>query len=508
MSSIVLLCGIVSLPARADTTVDARHAAVVMFAPPEAEIRTLTDRDISVQDFLAYWIEIRRRLGSEMPALTVIESDAETIAFGDRLVSRRKSARGFGLILYTPERGPRVLDGVIEPDDCLRKVHEYFDASPLPRPPLPSSVPVSPVPPAPETTVPTPVPKFVPPASLVSGTWRGSVTQYRAQPYSVVMDLHSGGVGTRVGTVSYPELACRGSVKLLTAAPTSVLLVERIDSGPCVGGGTIALITSGPRAGDWKWYDDVGHQQASAKLTRIVDPSQSMSQPSRLIGTVRKIARSQQMLVISPDDDPEKLASVSSWAMTRYRGFGGLLDGQPATKGDADGFDGVHVGDRVDVEGADVGGTFMANNVTLLGRSMPAAPPSRKTGHGGCSDFKDAGTLPFAKKFYLTMEVFGVDRGRLMGALASRTWFPHNIRILSVNESTGIARAESDWVPGAQAADDGRPYAIVFRVQLTPEGAKLSMEVDLLAGQFSTNRNAKALMCETLTMIVSGIDQS
>ena len=64
---------------RAATVITVKTPGVVMFAPPPAEIDRLTDRDISIQDFLAYWIDIQRRLRGELSGVAVLETDADEI---------------------------------------------------------------------------------------------------------------------------------------------------------------------------------------------------------------------------------------------------------------------------------------------------------------------------------------------------------------------------------------------------------------------------------------------
>src|SRR5262249_1843247 len=57
-----------SVPAiAASAALSIKAPSIVLFAPRGAELDQLTDRDIAIQDFLAYWIVIEQRLRREFP---------------------------------------------------------------------------------------------------------------------------------------------------------------------------------------------------------------------------------------------------------------------------------------------------------------------------------------------------------------------------------------------------------------------------------------------------------
>src|SRR4051812_29229813 len=92
-------------PTRAATVITVTTPSVVMFAPRPPEIDQLTDRDISIQDFLAYWIDIQRRLRGELSGVAVLETDADEIVLPDRTVVRSRTPHGYGFLFFAPGRG-------------------------------------------------------------------------------------------------------------------------------------------------------------------------------------------------------------------------------------------------------------------------------------------------------------------------------------------------------------------------------------------------------------------
>jgi hypothetical protein len=134
LSTPVLMCAVLFVvaagPAGVPTVTTVTTRSVIMFAPPPAEIDQLTDRDISIQDFLAYWVDIQKRLRDQLPRVAVLETDANQIVLPDRTVTRAKTLHGYGFVFFTPERGTRVIDGLMTPDDCLEAARGYFDQEP------------------------------------------------------------------------------------------------------------------------------------------------------------------------------------------------------------------------------------------------------------------------------------------------------------------------------------------------------------------------------------------
>jgi hypothetical protein len=370
-----------------------------MFAPPSAELDQLTDRDITIQDFLAYWIDIQKRLRLELPEVTVVETEADEIVLPDRPVSRAHTTHGFGLVFYSPTRGTRVLDGVVTPEECLQAAHAYFDRH--------SS----------KSTADEP-----------SATANASGTSHPARPL----------------------------------APS--------DAPP------------------------------SETPSPIVGPGEDV----RLTGTVTSIDASQSRFLIAGDDGRPTQAHSS--ARGHYIGFAGVIEGRTEIISGDTGLARMRVRDRVEIHGRNLSdGNVVANEVVLLGRPVPPPLHARKGGDSGCTNFRDSGVLPFAKKYYLSIELFGIDRERVIEAISKRRRFSHNIQILSVDARRGSARARSDMVPGAAKADIGRDYPITFVTESTPDATKLSMELDLLWGQFCTNGSAEQMMCDTLQAVASDV---
>lgn len=109
-----------------------------------------------------------------------------------------------------------------------------------------------------------PPPSFLGPAipAEMAGRWQGPVDQPGSRAYSVTMRLdRAGGGSTR-----YPELACGGNLYRL--AGEGIAYREEIteNRATCIDG-TIRLELHSDRL-DWRWYDDAGILQATARLSR------------------------------------------------------------------------------------------------------------------------------------------------------------------------------------------------------------------------------------------------
>lgn len=85
--------------------------------------------------------------------------------------------------------------------------------------------------------------------SIWDGHWRGPVNQPGSIPYSIDMTLGRAIQGKPVGTVSYPELNCAGSLLAEAVTARSITLRESIlenRNGNCTDGVKIVLTISGP----------------------------------------------------------------------------------------------------------------------------------------------------------------------------------------------------------------------------------------------------------------------
>ncbi len=172
-----------------------------------------------------------------------------------------------------------------------------------------------------------------PPPFLASGTWRGSVRQFLAKPYSVVITLRNGEVGTVVGTIDYPELKCGGSLRLIETASERVQLGEELlyGSNVCVGSGTIVLADFRGRAAEWSWYEKGFVRRATAHVmragadaevqnTKIVTAQHDSVAPSQF-SAVAVTEGEKQDAWIKPYDSlcSIEFAPVTSTSSGRYR---------------------------------------------------------------------------------------------------------------------------------------------------------------------------------------------
>lgn len=248
------------------TRVDAHSQTIVIFLPSDSEIAALTTRDLTIQEFLAYKLDIEERVKREFPGVALIVTSTDVIATPDATVTRTPNTHRFGFVIYSPGRGTRLFDGIVNPDVFMHEVTKLFDTGPIsstPSPPSPAPIPGGERPASsPRTST------IREPTPLYCGRWRGSAKRRAlfARAYSVIIDLDAGIPGAQVGTVDYPEASCHGTLKLRRSNPTGVLLEENIISGPCERNGSIELTTAGKDFGQWRWLDSDGRERASAIL--------------------------------------------------------------------------------------------------------------------------------------------------------------------------------------------------------------------------------------------------
>jgi hypothetical protein len=290
---ILLCCTILVVPSvavHAAAAIIVKTASVVMFVPSPSEIDQLTDRDISIQDFLAYWIDIQPRLREQLRSVTVFETDANEIVFPDGMVVRSHTPHGFGFIFFAPGKEIRIMDGVMEPDKCLDAASVYFGEEAASVAGLPSKGDRPPRLSGPVVLQTTRTRDLAPPdlayvptvaetsksVSSFAGTWQGTVKQPLARAYTVTMELKPGSVGTPSGSINYPEVNCTGRLILLEEASDHIRFAEKINVGSCVDSGSIVLSIGGTRDGIWEWYDHRGRLGATARLTRTAPATSSL----------------------------------------------------------------------------------------------------------------------------------------------------------------------------------------------------------------------------------------
>lgn len=114
------------------------------------------------------------------------------------------------------------------------------------------------------------------PLAPYQGTWSGEVSQDNGQgamtSYQAVVRIdRDGSVGEVVGSSTYPDLACGGSLTFTAAADDgSVDLLERLTTGAdrCLSGGRINLApVRGERALSYVWTPEKYRARASGVLT-------------------------------------------------------------------------------------------------------------------------------------------------------------------------------------------------------------------------------------------------
>ena len=93
-----------------------------------------------------------------------------------------------------------------------------------------------------------------------------------------------------------------------------------------------------------------------------------------IVGTVSDVTEGQRRFQLAPDDDRNGAVTVETDSVsTQYNGFGGMINGSPEVFVGSTGFANLRVGDRLEVRGTGTNnGVLRADNVTLLGRPIPA----------------------------------------------------------------------------------------------------------------------------------------
>ncbi len=117
-----------------------------------------------------------------------------------------------------------------------------------------------------------------------TGVWYGSIQQVGASPYSALIALVHGNIGSIIGTVAYPEPRCGGELTLLEVTGSSVRLSESITYGTseCVANGIVTLTFVEDGILDYLWSPDLNPWTTTGTLTRI--SSDDTAVPTEYIG--------------------------------------------------------------------------------------------------------------------------------------------------------------------------------------------------------------------------------
>ncbi|HYI11224.1 MAG TPA: hypothetical protein VEK57_19365 [Thermoanaerobaculia bacterium] len=135
------------------------------------------------------------------------------------------------------------------------------------------------------------------------------------------------------------------------------------------------------------------------------------AQERPMVGTVIDIDEGRNRLQIELDDAAQTRVSVETDAIsTTYHGFGTMIAGKPEIFTGSRGLSNIRVDDRVEIRGFQRSeGVYRGTQVTLLGRSVPAAP----TGVGSTRDPATSGTTPMDDR---TSGTYGTG-GRVEGTI-------------------------------------------------------------------------------------------
>ena len=174
----------------------------------------------------------------------------------------------------------RAMVSALEVAERRRRSGIFTPCEITPRPPA------SAVPNAAQTT-----PAKTPPRGLPVGKWEGPVEQPNSKRYSVTIDLENLKEGASGGSVIYPELNCRGTLRLLEIREDKLFFAEKIESGRCVDGGNIEIKLAQDNKLIWQWFYPNGTRGAYATLIRI-DAGKNFSKMTALpINKADAIAR-------------------------------------------------------------------------------------------------------------------------------------------------------------------------------------------------------------------------
>ena len=126
------------------------------------------------------------------------------------------------------------------------------------------------------------------------------------------------------------------------------------------------------------------------------------------VGTVVETDEARREITIATDDDRYQQITVRTDSVaTQYNGFGGVINGSPEIFKGSKGLSNVRSGDRIEVRGTGRGtGIVMADQITLLGRSVPAST----TGVGETRQQTSVST-PTASTAGASQDVFGRVEG-------------------------------------------------------------------------------------------------
>ncbi len=131
---------------------------------------------------------------------------------------------------------------------------------------------------------------------------------------------------------------------------------------------------------------------AALCLLVVLMAASSFAQERPMVGTVVDIDEGRNRLQIEMDDAAYTRITVETDAIsTTYHGFGTMIAGKPEIFTGSRGLSNVRMGDRVEVRGpVRSEGVYRGNQITLLGRSIPASP----TGVGETRNPATSGNTP------------------------------------------------------------------------------------------------------------------
>lgn len=100
------------------------------------------------------------------------------------------------------------------------------------------------------------------------GVWSGTLTQ-GGSSYAVRLRLQDGEIGEPVGTIEYETLHCAGELKLRTASPRSLDVVETLtNSAGCTPEGNIALKRNSNGSLSYSYFHSDGSVSTTGTLKR------------------------------------------------------------------------------------------------------------------------------------------------------------------------------------------------------------------------------------------------
>lgn len=144
----------------------------------------------------------------------------------------------------------------------------------------------------------------------------------------------------------------------------------------------------------------------------VLMAASTFGQDRPMVGTVIDIDEGRNRLQVELDDASATRVTIEADAIsTTYHGFGTMIAGKPEIFTGARGLSNVRVNDRVEIRGSVRGeGIYRGNQITLLGRTIPAAP----TGVGDTRNPATSGNTPMDDR---VTGVYGQAGSRVEGTV-------------------------------------------------------------------------------------------